>query len=74
MVMYFPLTGDVGSYIPDSGGISSDGIGKDQTDLVTRAVDDVVVDNENYYYIVYALFPNDHTDGLKAVRIKYSLP
>ncbi len=74
-LQYFPLTEEgSGGIIPANEPLSSEGIGTDQRDLVTLAVDNAVIDNENYYYILYAWFFHHPSDRLNAVRIKYSLP
>jgi len=62
------------SFIPDTNGISSSSLSTDETSLISRVIDDEVIDNEKYYYCIYALFNGSPSDRLKAVRIKYTLP
>ncbi len=61
-------------FIPDQTGINSSSLATDTTGVISIAINDEVVDNQNYYYFVYALFQSTHADRLKAVRIKYTLP
>lgn len=74
-LMRFSLTAGFDAFIPDNSGVNSSSVAMDSSDLITRAVANEVIDNQNYYYGIYALFSGGQPfDKLKAVRIKYTLP
>jgi hypothetical protein len=62
------------SFIPDQAGTSSASLTTDATGIISTPIDNEVIDNENYYYFIYALFNSSPSDQLKAVRIQYHLP